>query len=138
VILPEEKWALAHIRDPDRGDLILRIDEAADTPPNVAAFPIRVGIAVPLSTAADFTIIDPLEHQIEEYLHTAAEGMLAAIISGTSPPYFREFIAYARDSFDLVALREVLATRLPHLEIQSYAEPDPSWHAFEALKSSYR
>jgi hypothetical protein len=132
------QWIIAQFTDRNHGDLILRLNESADTTENVATFPLRIGVAVPLSSPAEFTTIDPLEHQIQEHVGDRDDGMLVAIVSGTSPPYFREFISYVSPNFDLANFRHVLAARLPHLEIQTYSEDDPDWHAFRSLRQPNR
>jgi hypothetical protein len=60
--------------------------------------------------------------------------MLVAVISGTTPPLFRELICYVRSDFDVEQLRSTLQSGLPHLEIQSYIERDEAWDAYRSLK----
>jgi hypothetical protein len=127
-------WVVVHATDPARGDLVIRLDEGADTVENVAAFPVRLGVAVPLVNAGGFALLDPLEQQIRELVEAAGAGTLVAVISGTSAPMFREAICYVERDFDLAAFRTVLSTRLPHLDIQAYMESDPHWGALKALK----
>jgi hypothetical protein len=128
-------WIVVHAVDATHGDLVVRLDEAADSAANKRRFSMRLGTAVELSNPSEFTILDPLEYQIKGYIEEGGAGILVAVISGTGSPLFREFLCYVRSGFDLGHFRDVVRTRLPHLEIQMYTERDPDLDAFKALKN---
>jgi len=132
----DDGWIVAQARHPLHGDIVVRLNDGADTVESIAAFPMRLGVAVPLADPSGFVLIDPLEQQIRELVEAPGVGMLVAVISGATAPFFREVICYVRASFDVGNFRDALSRRLPHLEIQTYTERDLEWDAFRSLKNS--
>ena len=131
----KDSWTLASATHGGK-PMMIRVNVAYRDSTDRSAYPIRIGVAIPLNqpherrwpTGPENQQLQSVEAGLDRLL--AGRAVLVAAITGDN---VREFVFHARDSEWIAAFhREAMATVVTH-EVQVMAEHDPDWTVFHDL-----
>jgi hypothetical protein len=136
----DKTWTLGQSKQGDT-NLIVRYDTELKSKVNTADYPIRMGVAVPITlNEGNHEILANLEDKIIKLLGndgviyvvlSASDLSLNEFIQTNALGNFKEYVFYVKRGYDFETLHNTLKQEFPELDVQMYAEEDLSWAGYE-------
>ena len=129
---PSNDWAVAETGTKGKDYTLLRINQGLEAAIGHPDYPIRIGITIPVSSVEDASpTLNALEDAVSARLEQNGEGVEVLVITRLDGQQFKEYVFYVKTTVNPKTLREDLQKEFSSLDIQFYAENDPSWSVFK-------
>lgn len=128
-----ENWSV--LEEKSQG-LIVRINTGLKEAAGHPDYPIKVGVAIPISNKDGNELGDfknAVEDLINKLLSNNESGALVAAITAMTGERFVEFLSYAKKDLDFGAFHQELRNAFPAENVQMYAKQENSWGTYRSF-----
>lgn len=130
---PKDSWSVLEQKDTG---LVIRINDGLKDAAGHPDYPIKMGIAVPITNQHAEQIFEQKE-QLEKMINDVLgnNGIVTCVINGMKDPKFFEFLIYTKNGLNFDSIGKSLTEKFPDLGIQMYAKLDPKWEAYKSFSN---